>query len=302
MANALTNLTDTIIVDAAFQAYTAAVAPLRAFALNCSPGIAQRGDKVKVLYVPSQDAAGEFSSSYSMQDADATGIDVTLNQHFYASWALTDREIADQPQVQVESFGRQKGFQLAKQVFQKVLSTLTFANFGSSALVKAASAPVVLDDVAALRLYASARNWPEGMRTLVWDSAYTAYLLKDAGIQSAAAFGSNEAIREGKVTRVFGFDVFDSTIVPANAGQKIGGFICTPDALLIAMRYLAPQPGHNYSEASVVTDPSGFTLGFRAWYDPDSGQARRVLEALYGFEVGNAAALGLIRTEASIYS
>ena len=45
-----------------------------------------------------------------MQDADATGIDVTLNQHFYASWALTDREIAraiSEKEEPVTTTGRQ---------------------------------------------------------------------------------------------------------------------------------------------------------------------------------------------------
>jgi hypothetical protein len=293
MANALTNTTDTIITDAAIEAFDAAIAPLRAFAVNASPEPAQRGDKVKVLQIPLQDAGGDFvaANGYVMQDADATGLDITLNKHKYVSWALTDQEIAINPQVDIEKFGRQKGFQLAKLVIQDIWSLITNANFGAAAFTGAAGT-FDADDVVDIRTVCATADWPEMLRSLVLKETYVGALLKDNAIQDSSASGMPEAIQDGAVNRISGFDLFESTLIPAN-GENLVGFAVWPSAILVAMRYLMPQEGNKYFQAAPITAPdgSGFTLGFRDWYDENYGQRRRVLECIYGYAKGDGAAL-----------
>jgi hypothetical protein len=293
MANTLTNLTDTLITNAAIEAFTAAIAPLNAFARNASPEPAARGDKVKVLWTPAQDAATDFvaANGYTMQDADAEGLDITLNKHKFVSWSLTDQEIAKQPQLEIQNFGRQKGFQLAKAVLQDIFTLITAANYGSAAFTGAAST-FDADDVVDIRGTCSAADWPLGMRALIIDDAYYTYLLKDNAIQDASASGSSDPIVEGAVRRLAGFDIYESTLIPAN-GENLVGFAVLPQAILVAMRYLAPQEGNKYFQAAPITDPngSGFTIGFRDWYDEDLGARKRVLECVYGYLKGDGAAL-----------
>jgi hypothetical protein len=69
------------------------------------------------------------------------------------------------------------------------------------------------------------------------------------------------------------------------------GFATLPDSILVAMRYLAPQQGNTYFQAAPVSNEYGFTLGFRDFYDNNLGQRVQVLEANYGFLLGNPNAL-----------
>src|SRR5690349_4041505 len=101
MSNTLTNLNDTIVVDAAIEAFTAGITPMGAFSVNASPTMAERGDKVKVLFVGAQDEAIDWvaANGYQMQDANAEGLDVPLDRRKYVSWGFQDQELAENPQL-----------------------------------------------------------------------------------------------------------------------------------------------------------------------------------------------------------
>lgn len=290
MANALTSLTHTLLAQTALDAFTVALTPLRAFATNFSEASSQRGNAIKVPFIESADAATSFAGTYTMQDADATGKTITLSNHDFVSWSLTDTEIANNPQVELERFARQKGFQLAKLVLQTIWSQVTAANYGSAIFTGAAST-FDSDDLADIREDLVQAGFPDMDRNLVLKETYYTYLLKDADVKDASASSISAPVLEGSVRRLMGINIFESTLIPAN-GENLVGFACHPDGMLVGMRYLAPQPGHNYNQAVPLTDPeSGITIGFREWYDPDTGTMKRVLECLYGYAVGNASAV-----------
>lgn len=293
MPNTLTNLNDTIIVDAAIEAFTAAITPLRAFAINCSPNPAQRGDKVKVLFVGAQDAAIPWvqANGYTVQDADAEGLDVALDKRQYVSWGLHDQELAENPHLNIERFGRQKGFNLAKAVLQDIWSLVTFANYGAAGHT-GAGANFDSDDVADLEQVCDEADWPEMERGLILTPAYHNGLVKDDAVQGSLGVENSAALADSRVQRVHGFTEYKSNLVPAN-NEHLTGMAVIPDAILVAMRYIEPQEGHKYFQASPITDPngSGFTIGFRDWYDENEGRRKKVLECCYGYLKGNPAAL-----------
>lgn len=289
MANTFTSLTQTILAERVFNAFVLKIAPLTAFSTNFSAEAASRGDKIKVLQVDAAAAATAFAGTYSMQDTTASGLDVSLDQHYFVSWSLTDSEIVNRPQLEVERFVEQKAFALAKQVFQSVLGLVTAANFGSAGFTGLASA-FDADDVVDLRTACSTAGMPDNQRALILDASYYAALLKDSAIQDASQSGSTDALREGSVQRLAGFDLYESSLVPANA-ENLKGLAVHPDAIAAAIRYLAPQDGHDYIEAMPLSRAeSGITLGMRRWYDKDTGAMRTVLECLYGRRLinGNA--------------
>jgi|SRR5690625_1308663 len=295
MANKLTNLKHTILVQSALEAFTAAFAPIRAFAHNFSAEAAQKGDKIKVPWVGPQDAAANFSGTYTIQDADMEGLDITIDKHKFVSWGLTDKEIAEMPQVNLERFGRQKGFQLAKAVYQDILSSVTAANFGVHAHAGSAAdfdGDVVID----ISTICDEADWPEMDRSLVLSPSYHAGIRKD--LKLADGFGSDVIMRRGEVPSLDTFEgVYKTSLIPDNS-ENLVGFACHPDAILAAIRYLRPQSNHNYSDAAPVVDSdSGITLGYREWYEPNTGQARRVLECNYGYRRGNGKALKRILSE-----
>jgi hypothetical protein len=289
MANALTTLTNTVLAQMAVDAATEVLAPLFAFTRDFSPEAAQRGDKVKVLYVPTQDAAIDFAGTYVMQDADATGKDVSLDKHKFVSWGLSDQELANRPQLSLEAFARQKGHQLAKAVLQDVLSLVTIGNYGANVFNDAAS-NFDSDDVADIRKACVDDGMPDFERYLILTPAYVAALLKDDSIKGNDAFGGSDPIRRGIIGTLMGFNIVETPVVPGN-GEDLIGMAAFPTGIFVANRYLVPGAGsERIIEATpVVNAATGLTFGYRQWYDANAGTAKSVLECVYGYQVGDPA-------------
>jgi hypothetical protein len=290
MANTMTNLGNTILAQQyVMNAFRAAIAPFNAFARDFSAEAVQRGDKIKVFTVPAQDAATDFAGTYTVQDADAEGKDITINKHKFVSWGLTDTEIATMPQLQVESFFTAKGYQLAKAVLQDVFSVVTLANYGAAAFTGVASG-FDSDDVIDIKNACDLVSMPATLRSLVLGDSYVNALLKDSSIKGADSFGNPDPIQRGSIGMLSGFSVVPSSLIPAN-GQNLVGMAVYPDALLVAMRYLAPQDEGQLLGAEPVTEEGGITLGYRRWYEPSTAKLISVMECNYGYAVGNAASL-----------
>ena len=95
---------------------------------------------------------------------------------------------------------------------------------------------------------------------------------------------SQPSLMEARIPRVYGFDIYETTILPEN-GEKLVGFAAHPRGLAIANRYLMPLRPESYLEAGPVTDPTtGITLGYRRYYDNDSGKEIAAFECVYGFK------------------
>ena len=293
MPNLFTNLKHTILLDIALEEYIATLQAVRAFAINASPLPQERGDKVRVKFVDAADAATDFEGVYLMQGAQAEGIEVSLNKHKFVSWSLTDKEISEQPQIELETFARQKGFALAKAVFQDILSQVVASTFAQTFGLKKEDngKPIFgVDEIIDLSSVVDVLSWSELNRALIVNSAIHATLRKDPALKSALNYGGSEVIRRGDVPSVDTFDkIYKSVVLPANIPY---GIAVKPDAMLVAMRYLQPQPGNLYHQAMPVSDAeTGLTFGYREWYSNDTGTRNAVIEAVYGYQVGNPRAL-----------
>jgi hypothetical protein len=290
MANAITTMTHTLLAGRIFEAFVAKITPMTRFSNNFSEAETQRGNKVKVPFVSSQDAAGDFGGTYTMQDADVTGKDITIDKRKFVSWALTSQEIADNPQLSMDMFTEQKAFQLAKAFQQDVWSLITNANYGAAAITSTA-ANFDTDDVVDLATVCDTADWPEFMRSLILKETYCGALLKDTGISDAGAYGSDSAVKDGIIARLSGFDVMKSTLIPAN-GENLVGFAANPDAILLASRVIRPDDVSNTINFETFTDEAtGITASYREWFDADTDTTKRVLEFNYGYLLGNPAAI-----------
>lgn len=299
MPNTFTNLTDTIISQKALEAFCATMLPVTVFSHNLSADAARRGDKIKVLWTDAQSAAQAFvkATGYEIQrDLTAEGLELSLDGHDYVSWGLTDTDLSTQPLLNIENFGRQKGFQLAKKVLQNILGVITVAN-GYSVAKESSAANFDKDDVVDLGIICDVADWSEMGRNLVLKSTFHGNLRKDNNLSDASQYGSASVIQKGQLQGVDSFEnIWKSNIIPAN-GEALAGFASLPDAMLVASRYLAPQEGHKYFQAAALTDPNGtgLTIGFRDWYNEDMGERRKVLECVYGKRKGNVAALKIVK-------
>ena len=292
MANTIdTSLNNELVSSAVLNAFVSEIQPILGFSTNFSAALGSRGDTVHVPYVPAASAAGNFTpgTGYTRQDSTISKRTVELNKHKFVSWRVTDLEQTNSSSISLDLFGQQKGFQLAKAVFQDILSVVTAANFGAAAHTGAA-ANFDSNDVADIALACDLAEMPSVPRSLVLGSSYYWALAKDSGIKSSDAFGGSEAIREGRIPNVFGFNAYKSNLIPANA-QNLVGMAAYPSAVAVAMRYLSPVGSGGDGVYRAVVDPSGVTLGYREYYDNDLGERVAIMEALYGYSLAEAAAL-----------
>jgi hypothetical protein len=133
---------------------------------------------------------------------------------------------------------------------------------------------------------------PVTERALVLDSAFYSNLLGDERISFSYLMQmSQPTLMEARIPRLYGFDIYETTILPGNS-ENLAGFAAHPRGLAVAMRYLQPISAPSYLEAGPVTDPeTGLTLGYRRYYDTDSGKMIAAFECVYGFKVAVAAGI-----------
>lgn len=292
MANDITGINDDVISQGVLDGFIAAILPLSSFTTSFSADAAKKGDKISIPRVSAQDSAltKVSSADYVIQNSDSDAVEISLGEPVYVSGGLSDVEVASSSVLNLELYGKQKGFQLGKKVVQDILARVTEANFGSAAFTGAASAFDV-DSVVTLAQLCDTDDMPEDMRALVLKETYYASLLKDQTVTALNSYGSVDPIQNNKLPRLAGFDLYKSTIIPGNS-ENLVGFAAHPSALAVAIRYLAPQEPGAYIRAEAVTDAAtGITIGVREWYDTDSGVKKKVWECCYGHAVGIAAGL-----------
>lgn len=285
------NFNDGIYAQTALEAFVATLQPLRAFARDFSGETAQKGNAV---YVPRVDAtfATTFSGSYTVSGGTVNTITVNLDRHKIAPVDITDVQSVNSSPARAETFARQQGKALGKAVLQDIWSVITAANFGAAA-VTTAVANWGRAQLAKVRKALADKDVDMDSVSFIANTAIYDALLNDTSFNAALNYGGSEAIREGKILRALGFDVYESNVVPAN-GESLAGFGVHPDAIAVAMRYLPPQDAGAYADARLVTDPeTGFTFGYRRHMDPNTGKLHINMEALYGFAVGIST--GLVR-------
>jgi hypothetical protein len=293
MANNLTQVQDIRIADKFLEAFVAALTPLRAFSTDFSPEFTQRGKTVNVPVIGAANASYDFAGSYSANaDSSVDGIPVALDRHKVQSLHLTDKEVSESSWVSLERLATSKARQLAQDVLTDIWSLVTAANYGAAAGDPVLAEDFTADTVLAIRKACAAANMPVTDRALILDSAYYSALLGDPKIAHSYLMQmSQPTLMEARIPRVYGFDIYESTILPGNT-ENLVGFAAHPRGMAVAMRYLQPIDATAYLEAGPVSDGStGITLGYRRYYDTDSGKMIAAFECVYGFRKAIAAGI-----------
>lgn len=286
MANTIdANLQNNIISQAALEAFTSILAPLNAFSTSFNDDAAYRGKTITCLKLANTTGVTDFAGTYTAMDTTWDDVQITLSNHKFCTWHVTDTETSQSTAVELERFGYQKGGELAKAVFQDILGIVLAATYTNSVTVTAANFDS--DEVADLREDAVDAGIYPDQCALVLQNDYFTSLLKDTDLSHAMSYGSAEVVQGGRIPSLFGIKgIYETTSVPLN-GENLEGFIVHPSAMAVAMRYLEPINTSQYIDARAVTDPdSGITMGYREFYSPDTGTQTAVLEAVYGMAAG----------------
>jgi len=282
----------TQILDGALRALKQSLLPLSAFTTVYRAVPLLGTDKVAVPFHALETAASaDFNGTYSMANSATSVREVTVNKRKYQSMGFTSSELARQPQLNLTEIGMKKGHKLAEDVLKDVLSVVTAANFGS-AVHTGLAANFDVKDVIDIRQACDEAYWPQANRSLILDAAYDANLLKDGNVTKALEFGGSEAIREGRIPQLVGFNYIKTTLIPGNS-QNLKGFAVTDNAILVAFSPIRPAASLanvvNYQ--TMTDDVTGLTVEYRSWADPDTDSTRDVIEVNYGYAKGDEAAL-----------
>jgi hypothetical protein len=277
-----TNFDDEIFAQQALEGYVSTLCPLNSFSTDFGPSPLPSGNTVLVPLIGSLTAT-TFGGSYSASGGTLSAVTVTINRHKVVAVGQDDLTFHGSSIARLERFAYQQGQALAVAVLQDIASLWTTANFSLATAVSLADFGV--SQIRAGRLALSTANVPLSNRSLILDVDPFDNLLGISNFLQVNLSGSQETLRDGKVGRALGFDIFECGAVPGTA--SVCGFFAHPTAIAIAMRYLAPQEGHTYDMARAVSDPgTGATFGIRAHYDNATGSRYINLEANYGYSVG----------------
>ena len=295
MANTIpAGLQNNIISQSALEAFAKKLAPLQAFSSSFNDEAAQKGKTINVTTLANTSDADDFAAAtgYASQNSVYATSQISLTNHKFVTWHVTDTEASQSSAVELERFGYQKGSDLADAVFQNILSEVTVANYGDAAGFTGAASTFDADDVADLRGDMMAENCPIDQCALVIGNDYYTNLLKDGDISGFFDYGSADIIRDGRIPSLFGIGyIFPTASIPTNSENLIG-FIAHPSAMAVAMRYLEPTNTQEYIDTRRLYDEdSGMVLGYREFYDPKLGVQTAALEAVYGFKVAVSGAL-----------
>jgi ATP-dependent protease ClpP protease subunit len=294
------DLKRTVILTQVMRDFKRAVMPVRAFSTVFDNQPLQGTDKVAVPYYPLFTTGSvSFVQANGYQfaaDSTTNAIDVTVDQRKYQPFSFNSSEMNRQPYFNVMQLVQMQVEQLGLDVVNAVLAVVTAANFGAP--VKTLAAPSFNSDtITDIGTVADLCDWPAVGRSMIIGTTYKGELLKDPSIKSALESGSDQALREGALGRLSGFNIYPYSRVPTNS-ENLVGMAVFPSAVLVATAPIKPAPGVMKQLVSydVVTDPeSGLAFEYRYWGDADADVDREVVECNFGFAKaqGNASfALG----------
>lgn len=286
-----TDLQRDVIMGSALTAMKTRLLSLRAFAHTFESVPLEGTDKVVVPFYPLETSASKnFNGTYDFGDSYETETrDVTINRRKYQPISLTSKTASRQPAVNLEQVGEQKGYKLASDVMQDILSVITAANYGGAILTDVAANFdfAALNETVGLGL--DNADWPKEGRSAVVKPAYYRNLVGE--LTDASAYGSNDPVRRGMLQDVAGFDLFDNNSIPAN-GESLTGFVTLQSAVLVGFAPITPIDPKNIVDYYTMTDEeTKLTLEWRTWFDPFKDTLHTVIECNYGYEVGQEEAL-----------
>lgn len=111
-------------------------------------------------------------------------------------------------------------------------------------------------------------------------------LLGDTNLTQYFAFSQTQALKEGQIGRLYGFDIYVSQLVPVVAGtpNSTKNLALHKSSMMMAMRPFRDIPtGSGVATATVVDDQSGLAIRVLKQYKPEYRAEYVGFDVLYGF-------------------
>ena len=244
----------------------------------------KQGDTVTIRK-PAVFTAEEFSRSagVTIQNADEDSTTVVLNKIANVSFAVTDEEMT----LEVEDFENQLLVPAMEAIIQKVdgdlAEALIDAAEGSGGGGTATMDSVASDAVIEARTKLGRNKLPTSDRHAVLSPEGAGVALADDLFVEADKSGATDALREGSIGRVFGFDTYESQVFGLGSGDKgvADGVAFHRSAVTLAVRPLDVPRGLP-SDKVAVENFKGLSLRTTYSYNSNKKQDEVSCDLLYG--------------------
>lgn len=298
MATIATN--DKIFINEALQAFTAGLAPLRAFTRSYSGETARKGDAIAI---PRADALSTTTFSYDNNTnypyetigGELGTITVNLNDHQIVGVDITDIQFANKGAAEITVFAQQQGRALARKCLENIFTLVTTVNFGAAAATAVSIANYGLPQLRSARQTLVGRRVPMTNLSLIASAELFTQLLADSNVSQAFQYGGPEAIREARIPRLLGMDVYETNALGTAGTISRIGFLAHPDSIAVAIRQLQPQASEAYlAVETAVDEETGLGFTYRRHFNPGRGRHFASFECLMGYTQALTLGIGVL--------
>lgn len=223
--------------------------------------------------------------TFTKQNPTADNVSVTLNQHKEVTFTIDDVTKVLENQNTLMGYGEDGAIALAEVIETALLdlhpsitSTETFDN---------ASATTI--DSSMLNI----RKWFVDQKVPLTEPRYlvagpTVYndLLSTDKFSRYDARGTGEQISSGRLLNAYGFEIFESQLIPTSGSPVAYHNVAfTRNGMILASRPL-PRPEGFGGRYAVINDPDvGLSLRTLFWYNADIGAHQLTMDVLYGVAI-----------------
>lgn len=235
-----------------------------------------RGDTIQVRK-PAKFTAKDFTTNIEAQNTTEGSVLVKLDKIADVSTVLTAKEMA----LNIEDFTAQIVEPAMMAIAEKVnRDGLMLYKDITNTTGEAGTTPGTLADIAAAGKVLNQNKAPMDGRAAVWDAeALAAFQALDA-VAHADKSGTTNALREGSIGRLLGFDNYMSQAVAQDEGGFTANLAFHKNAFAFVNRPLEPAIGVE----SYVTNYNGLSIRVTMGYDIQTKQQTVSFDCLYGYE------------------
>lgn len=246
----------------------------------------EAGWKGKTLNIPypgtftAQDKAADGTANVQTPTGGAT-VSLTLNKHKYVDFTVEDVARAQSSTELLDRYVTPAAVAIAEVVEDDLFALYA----GLSGSVGTTGTDITAATIRATRKKLNDNKVSTSGRFMVVSSKDEISLLGDSALAAFFAQQRAEAVAEGSVGKLYGFDTYMSQRVPVVAGspdstKNIAG---TKDAFILATRPFQDPPANSGVQvATIKDDASGLIIRVMHQYSMDARGVRVGFDILYG--------------------
>lgn len=241
-----------------------------------------------ITHIVTPTVAQDFNQTTGYVPSDQAQVDVNvkIDRHAYAGYAITDVERSSSVIDLNERYADKVAYALGRKISDDLFGLITTANFINATTV--AAADFGRNSIVDIATKMNKRFVPDMGRFIFINSDYYNSLQKDEALYKAyIAPQVGDVVVTGVLPNVNGFTVAEYSALPDN-GQKLMGFAGIREALIMAARVPDVPDYTGDTQISVVSDArTGLSIQVRDRYDGRLGRQEVSYTLMYGFTAAN---------------